>query len=338
MKISVAMAVYNGEKYIKQQIETILNQSFSVDEIIVSDDGSNDSTLDVVRAFNDPRIKILTDNTNHGYCGNFEHALNNTSGDIIFLADQDDIWMPNKVEMCVSIFEKYENIELIISNGCLVNANSNQIAGDFNPALEPSDSGHLSKKKFFLKTIYSCLAVGMSMCFTRSLLRCILPFPKAKIVRISRLGHDTWIAFCAMHNGSVYYTNEQLVKYRIHQTNTSIWQKNLPFRKKFERLLSSSYSAPFDMYALTSAMLQKLDTNNEEDTDAIKCVNALYYPSLRQIEAFSKNRISGTSQLIKLYFKDEIYKKNGAKYIIGQLYLSCFGRRYLKKFAKEYNT
>mgnify|MGYP002514878119 CR=1 FL=1 len=81
------MATYNGEKYIREQLETILNQTVPVDEAIVSDDGSKDSTLDIVRSLGDPRIQIITGNPKPGYCGNFEYALKHTTGDIIFLAD-----------------------------------------------------------------------------------------------------------------------------------------------------------------------------------------------------------------------------------------------------------
>ena len=88
MKISVCMATYNGEKYIAEQIRSILPQLSEDDEVIVSDDGSSDATLDIVRSFNDPRIRIVQNELEHGYTKNFENALNHANGDIIFISDQ----------------------------------------------------------------------------------------------------------------------------------------------------------------------------------------------------------------------------------------------------------
>ena len=97
--ISVCMATYNGEKYIELQLRSILPQLSEDDEVIVSDDASTDQTLDVVRRLNDNRIKIVHHETDHGYTRNFENALKYAKGDYIFLSDQDDEWLPEKVQV-----------------------------------------------------------------------------------------------------------------------------------------------------------------------------------------------------------------------------------------------
>ena len=97
-KISVCMAVYNGEKYIREQIASILGQLAPGDELIISDDGSSDGTLDEARAFGDARIRLLANQLDRGYSGNFENAIRHAGGDIIFLSDQDDVWLPGRVE------------------------------------------------------------------------------------------------------------------------------------------------------------------------------------------------------------------------------------------------
>ena len=94
---SVCMATYNGEKYIREQLESIIPQLRDDDELVVSDDASTDSTLDIVRSYNDPRIKIFQ-NENHGVAHNFENALRHASGDILYFADQDDVWLPGKLD------------------------------------------------------------------------------------------------------------------------------------------------------------------------------------------------------------------------------------------------
>ena len=106
--ISVCIATHNGAHYIKEQIESVLCQLGPKDEIIISDDGSNDKTIEILLAFNDKRIIICSfkqpkkSKHSHIYvCKNFENALKHAKGDYIFLADQDDWWMPNKVEKCI---------------------------------------------------------------------------------------------------------------------------------------------------------------------------------------------------------------------------------------------
>ena len=94
--ISVCIATYNGEKYLREQLDSILPQLAESDEVIVSDDGSTDGTIDLITSLNDPRIKIVSNSGRKGYVGNFENALKHTTGDYIFLSDQDDIWYPNK--------------------------------------------------------------------------------------------------------------------------------------------------------------------------------------------------------------------------------------------------
>ena len=106
--ISVAMATYNGEAYIVQQIESILHQTHPVDEIIIVDDGSTDRTVDYIRQLNCPLIRLWQNETNLGYIENFYKALTQTTGAYIFLADQDDIWEPDKVEQVLSVLQGSE--------------------------------------------------------------------------------------------------------------------------------------------------------------------------------------------------------------------------------------
>ena len=95
--ISVCMATYNGERYIKEQVSSIMQQLGENDELIVSDDGSSDSTLQVLDSFHDSRIKVFS-GPRTGLTYNFENAIKNANGDYLFLSDQDDVWECNKVE------------------------------------------------------------------------------------------------------------------------------------------------------------------------------------------------------------------------------------------------
>ena len=123
--ISVCIATHNGEQYIKEQLDSILCQLLSEDEVVISDDGSTDSTLEIIKGYNDPRIKIFnfkqpskTSHTHIYASRNFENALKHAKGEYIFLSDQDDIWMPSKVAVCLGALKQND---MIVHNMEIVN-------------------------------------------------------------------------------------------------------------------------------------------------------------------------------------------------------------------------
>ena len=127
MNISVCIATYNGEKYIKEQLDSILVQLGEDDEVIIGDDGSTDLTLDIIKSYNDPRIKIYK-NSFKNLILNFESTLEKAKGDYIFLSDQDDVWLPNKVKDSLKDLFKYD---VVISNCKVVNKNLDVIHESF---------------------------------------------------------------------------------------------------------------------------------------------------------------------------------------------------------------
>ena len=121
--ISVCMSAYNGEKYIYRQIKSILDQLKRDDELIIYDDASVDKTLDIIKSFYDPRIRLITGEENVGFLKGFQCAMEQAKGEYIFLSDQDDLWMPNKLEKQIRFMEEngyafsYTNYEEIDVNG-----------------------------------------------------------------------------------------------------------------------------------------------------------------------------------------------------------------------------
>ena len=111
--VSVCIATYNGVNYIREQLVSILCQLSSHDEIIISDDGSTDNTIDVLESIRDLRIKIIYNKGRHGVVPNFENALRNSTGDFIFFADQDDIWDEHKVARCMTALK---DADLVVHN------------------------------------------------------------------------------------------------------------------------------------------------------------------------------------------------------------------------------
>ena len=115
--ISVCLATYNGESFLKEQIDSILCQLSLEDEIIVSDDGSSDKTIEILNAYGDSRIKIYKGPCQNNPALNFENALAQARGDYIFLSDQDDVWELNKVEVCLKYLKNYD---LVLSDCSIV--------------------------------------------------------------------------------------------------------------------------------------------------------------------------------------------------------------------------
>lgn len=202
--ISVCIATYNGEEFILKQIQSILSQIKSNDEIIISDDGSVDSTLKIIEEIADDRIKVFKNENINGPIGNFENALRNSSGEIIFLSDQDDEWLPGKLESHLNMHKEYD---LVISDAIIVNKINNVTKSSY--FLERnSKSGILHNLK---KNCY----IGCCMSFNRKILNYSIPFP-AKIHM-----HDWWIGIVAEAFGNVYFLNEPFLKYRRHTNNAS---------------------------------------------------------------------------------------------------------------------
>jgi glycosyltransferase involved in cell wall biosynthesis len=208
------MATFNGERFIEEQMRSILLQLNSDDEVIVSDGGSSDRTLDIINSFNDCRIKILhwkaSLKNNSRFCtmdkirGNFENALKQAQGDIIILSDQDDIWLSNKVsETC----NQLRDASCIIHDCSLVDDNSNVIL----PTLFAQRKPTATKIGMFIKSPF----MGCCMAINRSVLQRALPFPNTHIE------YDTWIGICAHKTGKVVISDKILLHYRRHGNNAS---------------------------------------------------------------------------------------------------------------------
>jgi len=203
-KISVCMATYNGAKYITQQIASILNQLTERDEVVISDDSSTDDTINIIKQFGDNRIKLLEKNTFRNPVYNFENALNNASGDIIFLSDQDDIWDENKVNKMTPLVRRYD----VVVCDCNIINEKNEIIHDSFFNLRNSGPG-------LLKNIYKNSYIGCCMAFNKKILELVLPFPP----RIHM--HDVWIGIIGEVFGKTFFYKEKLTSYRRHLFNVS---------------------------------------------------------------------------------------------------------------------
>lgn len=220
--ISVCIATYNGARYIGEQLASILKQLSAEDEVVVSDDGSTDGTIDIVRSLNDRRIRIVDGPRRHSPTLNFERALRNAKGEYIFLADQDDVWLEGKVTRCV---EELQMCDCVVSDARVTDSLLNTTSESLFQLMHVK-RGRLSN--LLWRNGYT----GCCMAFKREVLSKALPFPTDIPM------HDIWIGNVAAFCGRLHFIDDHLLLFRRHDTtascngkgsNYSLWQ-NLSFR------------------------------------------------------------------------------------------------------------
>ena len=220
--ISVCIATYNGEIFIREQIDSILRQLSSDDEIIVSDDGSTDGTISIINSIDDKRIIIIEGPRKHSPTQNFECAMKEAKGDYIFLADQDDVWKPNKVEVCMKWLQEYD---CVVSDAEVTDSNLNPLYPSLYAIMQV-------RQGRIYNTIWKNGYTGCCMAFRRNVLKASLPFPKDIPM------HDIWIGNVAAYKYNVKFISDKLVLFRRHEdtiscngkgSRFSLWQQ-LKFR------------------------------------------------------------------------------------------------------------
>lgn len=216
--ISVCMAVYNGEAYIRLQVESIIAQLGPDDELLAWDDCSLDQSVEILRSFEDPRLIIHHGDRNQGVNRTFEVLLGLARHPIVFMADQDDVWLPGRVDAMVHALNE-SNAWLVSSNTAFMDREGAPIAHS-NIALRASDSTY-SWKNIAAIFCGSIGYYGCAMALRRELCSLILPFP-AGIE-----SHDLWIAMCAnLARRNYHFEGNTLIR-RIHGGNASVIRRPL---------------------------------------------------------------------------------------------------------------
>lgn len=240
MKLSVALCTFNGELYLRAQIDSILKQSLSIDEIIICDDNSSDGTWAILQAYHilDPvKIVIYKNKENIGSIKNFQNALSRCTGDLIFLCDQDDVWLNEKVEHYVNYFEDNSKINVLCSNGYVINENNKTLEvltiWDTPTILQKSN-----EKIDYFHSIAYCgnIATGASMAIRKDFLQLCTPFPSA-----TNIHHDEWIALIASIYGVFKLIPEKLFFYRLHQ-GQQVGSISYPIEANSEKKITSRFS------------------------------------------------------------------------------------------------
>jgi glycosyltransferase involved in cell wall biosynthesis len=219
VRVSIAMATYNGGPYLKEQLNSLARQDRMPDELVISDDGSDDDTPALARAFAARApfpVTVLRNPGERGYQSNFQHALANTSGEVILLADQDDIWQEQHVRHLVEPFE--DNPELLVAAAdSVVMDEAGTVLGytirdseDLPPARILSTNLADGARQF--RQVLSHRGVtGHSMAFRRRVLEVATPLPRSWV-------HDQWIFLVGAAMGPVLYVPTVISRYRQHST------------------------------------------------------------------------------------------------------------------------
>ena len=221
MKISVALCTYNGERFLSEQLESYLDQNRLPDELVVCDDGSSDSTISILKAFRQQApfpVSVHINDTNLGLVANFGKVISLCTGDAICLSDQDDVWLPNKLELVEKAFYTSDNVGMVYADADVVTERL-QSTGltmwnciRFNPSKKASFKAGMA----FDELLKDGTVLGSSMAFLSKFNSLILPIPQ-DIYFV----HDNWIALVVAAVSDVQIIEKPLIKYRQHSDQTS---------------------------------------------------------------------------------------------------------------------
>jgi glycosyltransferase involved in cell wall biosynthesis len=241
MRVSVAMCTYNGEKYLQEQLHSILQQSRQPDELVVCEDASSDATLNILETFKQLapfEVRIYANDSNLGYVKNFEQAISRCNGEIILCSDQDDIWYRDRVERSVAVFRDNPDCGYVFSDAGLIDGDGEQIRDTlwgrikFTPELWRTFQDTESQAAILYPR--HCVT-GATLAFRAMYREKLFPIPRLNIVI-----HDGWVAVILSLNGCYGIAlKEPLIFYRSHS-----WQSLGAERTSFLQKLPKIFFDP----------------------------------------------------------------------------------------------
>ena len=216
MRISVAVCVYNGERFLQAQLDSIASQTRPVDEVVVLDDRSTDASASIVEAFAARvpfPVRFQVNPTNLGVTQNFETAIRQAQGDLIFTADQDDVWLPRKVQVLADLFESEPDLGLAFSDAQVVDEQGSVVS----PSLWETVRFSRGNQQRFASDAFRVLlrrpvVTGATMAFRADLRELFLPIAPGWL-------HDEWFALLAAGGSMIRAVPERLMLYRKHANN-----------------------------------------------------------------------------------------------------------------------
>lgn len=306
--ISIVLATYNGEKYLREQLDSIIAQSVSDWELVISDDGSTDLTIEIIEFYKqkDSRIQLIKNVGRHGCAENFENALIHCLGEYIAFCDQDDVWEPDHLEHLYSI----------LGDKSVAFANSEAVDSELKSLnFFWGEKFFIAEKnlsdKLFLHLIFLNFMQGAAILFKRDLLK-FLPFPNG-------IFHDHWAAISAVLNDGIAYSAKSILKYRQHNSNTYGIMKR-SFTYKLRTLQSEGQRRLAYFYAIYDFVERHSDNLSAE----IKAYASECLEIARQI-LFKRNLFT-FKKYYDVIFWDSNHKKFFTRYIMYCILFPLFRR------------
>jgi len=281
-KISVAMCTFDGDGFVQEQLESIINQTRPPDEIVICDDHSSDGTVQIIRnilAKISISCMLIENERNLGVNKNFEKAIRYCTGNIIFTADQDDCWLEDKIEFVESQFNANAKTLLVFTDGHVVDENLKSLNSNlwdvFHFPFEKDVTGNMSLLELLLNRN---VVTGATMAFRSELCELILPFGEGWFF-------DHWIAIIATIRGGVQALPEKAIKYRMHGKNVVGATKEaylLRLKKYFSNYSKAFLSRKRNIYyEMLSQLVTRIESQKEFDTDssirALESIEDCYY-------------------------------------------------------------
>lgn len=300
MTLSIAMTTYNGGSFLRKQLDSILNQTLTMWELIICDDCSTDDTWQILDEYRqrDCRIRIFKNNCNIGYLRNFEKAISLCSGDYIALCDQDDIWLDNHLQI---LFDNINGVTAAFGNAVIIDENG-IINGELLSNRERYFVDGNNEAKLTRILFYGNPFQGTSSLYNKDIFKYALPIPDGVEY------HDAWFASVACCVNGLNYTYDVVTKYRLYGNNTSgshswnLWKQILnSFQRKGWKT---------DRIVFCDELLKRI--NNMSNAMRRIIVNA---------KSFHSNRLNGKrikTIVSTIYNYKKIYATNSYKHIIAR--------------------
>lgn len=316
---SVALCTYNGERYIADQLESILKQSVLPKEIIISDDGSRDNTLRIANDLLNKstiKYKIVNNSGTPGVVGNFSNAISLCSEKVIFTSDQDDVWMLNKAETMLKVFEENEKALLVFSNGELVDENLKSLKCDMWKSVGITKE-MIENTNWFKYMSNRCLVTGAAMAFKRELFSVEEKIPSCWL-------HDGWLAWKAVAKDGLVPCREKLIFYRQHGGNVVGMNsvKSITRIKSYFvnfRTIQKSHSIRHDRYLEIKKYMGQMFSDREQE-ELQECI--VFWRDLMESDKCN-NRLKRVRIICK-HLKNKDFEKyfNGRKGFMRELILA----------------
>jgi glycosyltransferase involved in cell wall biosynthesis len=267
-KISIALCTHNGDEFLKEQLQSLENQSIPANEIIICDDDSTDNTLQIIQEFSAKLpIKFFHNRPALRTIKNFEYAISLCTGDIIFPCDQDDFWMPQKLEKMVQYLEENPDKEVVCSNARMVDEQLNDLGSSLWDKVRLWEKQILDWKngKAFELLLQGNRVTGCTVAMRHDFAKRAIPFPTD--IHPDFI-HDGWIGILGALNNRIGLLNEALVLYRQHENQqVGIIQRNtekVEFSSRFSRPRNKKIAPLLEKSIFYNNLLNYLDTNYPE--------------------------------------------------------------------------